>query len=219
MSCLYRDKECRVTSRSDAPIPWPGVQPLGQRGGSGLWVDDELVRAIRAESAAALMDWFGVSSKVVWRWREAFGVGCHRSSPGNRKAMHVASLKGAEAVRVKEWTEAEGDRRARAAKERGARPAGRWTPAKGSASRDPAQGTQNQTGSGDAGPRIRTPAAPVVCGHPSITKIAVLTLVPYSLNEPGGRSIHSAQTSPSSSRWRGPFAQIATRRPPGASFA
>ncbi len=49
----------------------------------------------------------------------------------------------------------------------------------------------------------------------SITTIAAFTFVPCSLNEPAGRSIHAEQISPNSSRCRGPFAQIATSRPPG----
>jgi hypothetical protein len=75
VTCLFRDCDCKVTSVSNARIPWPRVQPIGQRGGSGLWVCDELVKAITTESAQALKYHFGVSDGVVWRWRKAFGVG------------------------------------------------------------------------------------------------------------------------------------------------
>jgi hypothetical protein len=37
-------------------------------------VSEELVRAIRTESAAALKHWFGISTGTVWSWRRAFGV-------------------------------------------------------------------------------------------------------------------------------------------------
>jgi hypothetical protein len=39
-------------------------------------VDEELARAIRHESPAALKYWWGVGSKVVWKWRKALARGC-----------------------------------------------------------------------------------------------------------------------------------------------
>jgi len=56
---LDRNCDClvRVTSWTDAPISWPRYQPIGQRGGCGLLLDDDLARAVRRESATAIMAW------------------------------------------------------------------------------------------------------------------------------------------------------------------
>src|SRR5215469_5200877 len=73
-TCLYRDAEVVISSWSDAPISWPRCCLSGVRGDAGLLVTEDLVRAIRTESAAALQHFFGVSGTTAWRWRLAFGV-------------------------------------------------------------------------------------------------------------------------------------------------
>ena len=90
-----------------------------------MLVTDELVRAIRAESAAALMHWFGVGKKAVWRWRLALlpGKGKFRS-PGSWKAHAKACAAGGAALQEKDWTEEELDRKAAASK--GREPPHRW---------------------------------------------------------------------------------------------
>ncbi len=126
VTCLYRDRDCKVTSITSAPIPWPRVQPLEQRGGSGLWVNDELAQAIRTESAAALKHWFGVSAVVVWKWRNAFGVGGRATTKGSKRAIRVAALKGAAAMKTKVWTAAERAACGARARRLGLKPVGRW---------------------------------------------------------------------------------------------
>jgi len=74
--CLFRDCPVVVAAWSDAPIPWPRCYYAeGRARGCGLLVDEELVRAIKHESAAAVMFWWGVSRNTARRWRGAFGVG------------------------------------------------------------------------------------------------------------------------------------------------
>ena len=73
-TCLFRDAEVIITSWTDTPISWPRCQRVGVRGGSGLLVTEELVRAIRTESSLAIQYWWGVRMETVWRWRKAFGV-------------------------------------------------------------------------------------------------------------------------------------------------
>lgn len=131
VACLYRDRDCTVTTTSDAPIPWPRCQPRGEQGGSGLWVNADLVKAIRTESAAALRYWFGVSAGVAWKWRKAFGVGGRATTRGSRTAILAAAREGARAMKARSWTTDERKAKAETARRIGLRPPMRWTPARG----------------------------------------------------------------------------------------
>lgn len=99
-TCLYRDTEVVITSWTDARIPWPRCQKPRQGGGSGLLVNEELLRAIRTESAEALKYWFGVGTKAVWNWRRAFGV-TQWGTEGSKRLHQATSEAGAAAVRGK----------------------------------------------------------------------------------------------------------------------
>jgi hypothetical protein len=88
---LYRDKWCKVTSFTAAPITWPRVQPEGQRGGCGLWVDDTLARAVRTESVVGMAYWFGASERSVWGGRRWAGVGGDTGTRGTLAAKRAAS--------------------------------------------------------------------------------------------------------------------------------
>jgi len=48
-------------------------------------LDDELARAVRHESATAIMAWWGVTVAVVWRWRKVLGV-TFINNEGSRRA-------------------------------------------------------------------------------------------------------------------------------------
>src|SRR5262245_41683457 len=110
--CLLRDSDVVITSWSDAPIPWPRCRALGSRGGSGLLLDEELARAVRHESAAAVMHHWRVAAAVVWRWRKALGIG-RWETEGSRRPHQQLSQAGAEAVKQREFTEAERQRQRR----------------------------------------------------------------------------------------------------------
>jgi hypothetical protein len=124
-TCRFREREVVITSWTDAPISWPRCQPISQRGGGGLLVDDELVRAIRTESAQAIRSWFGVSSTTVWSWRRAFGVrqfGTEGSQRLHRQALENAAT----ATRGKKRSRGEIARRVATCKALGYRPPQRW---------------------------------------------------------------------------------------------
>jgi hypothetical protein len=114
-TCLYRDCDVVVTGWTDALIPWPLCKRPG-RGGPGLLVEEELARAIRTESATALMHWWGVGVPLVTMWRRAFGIG-RMDAPGSARLVLHACQQGAEAVKAKEWTAEELEEKRQLSKE------------------------------------------------------------------------------------------------------
>src|SRR6187200_863296 len=105
-TCLLRGGDVVITRWTAARIPWPRCRAIGNRGGSGLLLDEELARAARHESAAAIQHGWGVTEGVVWRWKKALGVG--RYDPEGSQRLHQqASQAGAEAMKDREYTEAE----------------------------------------------------------------------------------------------------------------
>jgi hypothetical protein len=72
--CVRRGK-VRIVGLSDAPVPWPlGQLPKGGRR-PALILYGDLVKAVRRESAEAVMHHWGVKANTVWQWRKAMGVG------------------------------------------------------------------------------------------------------------------------------------------------
>jgi predicted amidohydrolase len=90
-TCLYYDAEVVITSWSSSRISWPRCRTIGHRGGSGLLVDEELARAVRHESAAALMYWWGVSENTATLWRKAFGVEGWTATEGTYLLVRAAA--------------------------------------------------------------------------------------------------------------------------------
>jgi len=61
----------RIVGVSDGPIPWP----IGQHGrAKSLVLYRGLALAVRRESAAAVMHWWGVKASAVNKWRRALDV-------------------------------------------------------------------------------------------------------------------------------------------------
>ena len=117
--CLVRDCAVVITSWTDAPIPWPRCRALhSPGGGSGLLVDEELARAVRHESAVAVMHWWGASQRAVWAWRKALGVG-RADSEGSRRLIQAAAELGAAEVRGKPLPPEQVERRRQTAIDKG----------------------------------------------------------------------------------------------------
>jgi hypothetical protein len=132
VACLYRDRDIIVKNWTVAPLSWPMGVPVGGMGALGIIVDEELARAIRAESAAALGHWWGVGVKPVWRWRKAFAIG-RAGTPGSARLVQAAAQLGANAMKAKEVqrknASRRGNRRSRAASGLVSRSARRFIPA------------------------------------------------------------------------------------------
>lgn len=105
-TCHLRDRQVVIIGISSDPLPWPRCQSIGQRGGSGLLLAGDLVRAVKQESVAAIGYWWGVSEGVVCRWRKALGIS-RAGTEGSRRLILAAAQKGTAAMKAREWTEAE----------------------------------------------------------------------------------------------------------------
>ena len=53
-----------------------------------MLITQELVRAIRRESALAITFWWGVRQETVWRWRLALGV-IRLGPPGSERLLFL----------------------------------------------------------------------------------------------------------------------------------
>lgn len=84
----------RIVGLSDGPIQWPiGYGP----GGLSLVLYRDLARAVKRETAAAVMRWFGVGTCTVWKWRLAMGV---RSTEGDLRLKIANGRRNKRAIRA-----------------------------------------------------------------------------------------------------------------------
>jgi hypothetical protein len=97
-----------ITSITDARIPWPRCRAVeGSRGGgSGLWLAGDLAKAVRRESAAAVMFWWRASRNAVLGWRKALSV-TRTNNEGTQRLIREASQFGADVMKERKWTDAE----------------------------------------------------------------------------------------------------------------
>jgi hypothetical protein len=72
-----------------------------------MLVDEELARAVRTDSALAVMYWWGASQSAVHNWRKYFDVAGFTTTEGNRFLHKARSEKGAAAAKASVWTAAE----------------------------------------------------------------------------------------------------------------
>lgn len=82
LTCLVRGK-VRVDGISTARISWPMATPPKRGGRKSLVLCGDLARAVRMESAQAVVFWFGVFPSIVRLWRRALGV--ERNNDGSQK--------------------------------------------------------------------------------------------------------------------------------------
>jgi hypothetical protein len=73
LTCEARDCDVTVTGYSSARIPWPKGRRVNAKA-VALVVYGSLARAVRTESNLAVAYWFGVTPKIVSKWRKVLGV-------------------------------------------------------------------------------------------------------------------------------------------------
>jgi hypothetical protein len=106
-----------AASWKDARIPWRLCRPLHKYCGPSILVDEELARAVRHESAAAVRYWWGVAGTTIVAWRKALGVN-RTNSPGSRRLLRASSERGGVAFRERGFSEEERERFRQQSRER-----------------------------------------------------------------------------------------------------
>ena len=103
--CLFRNAEVVIYDWTIGPISWPLCYHAETRAfGKGILVEDELARAIRHESAAALGHWWGVCGATVRKWRRAIGID-RTTTEGSRQLIHRTAIGALNARHGRRWGE------------------------------------------------------------------------------------------------------------------
>ena len=90
-----------------------------------MLVTEELARAVRTESAAAVCYWWGVTPGVVWRWRKALGV-TRWGTEGSQRLRQELSERGADATRGRRPSPETLRKRVQTRRQQGYLPPDRW---------------------------------------------------------------------------------------------
>src|SRR5262245_46289590 len=88
--------EVTLVGLHEPPVP----SPVGKRGRHrALVLYAGLADAVRRESAAAIIRWWGVRDQTVWRWRRALGIGPTTEGTNRLRALSIPLAKLQEAAR------------------------------------------------------------------------------------------------------------------------
>src|SRR5262245_18114109 len=88
VKCVLRG-EMKVVGFTAAPIPWPIATGRNYR---TIPLFGDLARAVRRESAQAVMHWFGVRSHTARKWRKALGVDRAAGTEGTHRLRSEHAL-------------------------------------------------------------------------------------------------------------------------------
>jgi len=114
----------RIRRLADSRIPWPWATTVNGAGsGPGPVVFRDLERAVRRESNQAVSYWFGVTGRIVTKWRRALGVPVTNEGTRTRRSEYARTSPAMKRARRKAVAKArDPERRAKIAASRRGKP-------------------------------------------------------------------------------------------------